>query len=142
MTLTKRALLPLLAIFALLNASNPAFADAVPDQASKCKMVEKISLSLYYQTTLKKDTDFGLYLKNKISTINDIAKKLKLGDYKFTSRNMSINPNTYQDNMVEVSLSMSLEIPVDYKAVNHFHFESKAYTTSIDLFETEVCAEE
>jgi hypothetical protein len=139
MDYAKSVVLLFLAIFTLLNASNPVFADTVPDQERKCRMVEKFSLSLYYQNTLKKDTDLGLFFKNKISTIHDIAAKLKLNHYKIVTQNMSINPSAYENNMVEVSTSLSIEIPMDYKVINRFYFESKAYTASVDLFETEVC---
>jgi hypothetical protein len=123
----------------LLYAANYVFADTAPDQTEKCRMEEKFSLSLYYVNTLNKDTDYGLHFKNKISTINDIIKKFKLKKCKIVSQNMSINPNAYQDNMVEVSVSLSIEVPFDYKAINHIYLESKAYNASVDLFEKEVC---
>jgi hypothetical protein len=142
MIFTKRALLPFFAILTLLYASNTVFADTVPGQAEKCRMEEKFSLSLYYVNTLNKNTDYGLHFKNKISTINDIFKKFKLKNCKIVSQNMSINPNAYQDNMVEVSISLSIEVPFDYKAINHIYLESKAYTASVDLIEIEVCEDE
>lgn len=139
MFFSKSIVLPFIAVFTLLYASNLLFAGEVPDQAKKCRTEEKFSLSLQYLNTLKKDTDFGLYFKNKVSTINDIAKKFKLNNLKIESQDMSISPNSYDNDMVEVSVSLSIEVPLDYKAINHLYLESKAYTASVNRYETEVC---
>jgi hypothetical protein len=123
----------------LFYTSHFVFADEVPAKADNCRMEEKFTVSLQYLNTLKKDTDFGNYFKEKISLINKIVKKHKLTQCKVVSQDMTINPSAYDSGAAEVSVSLSLEVPLDYNAVNHLYLESKAYSTSVTRNITEVC---
>lgn len=139
MYLIRKAVLSFLTLFALLSVSPPIFADEVPNQEKKCRTQEVFSLSLQYQSTLNKDTDLGLFFKNKVSAIQEIAKKHKLKKCKIVSQDMSMSPNAYENDKIEVSVSLSIETSLDYKAINHLYLESKAYAASVNRYETEVC---
>jgi hypothetical protein len=136
---TIKTVLVFIAAFMLFCTSHSVLADEAPTKAGNCKKKEMFTLSLQYMNSLKKDTDFGNYFKTKLALINEIAKKHKISPFKIVSQDMSIGPGSYDSNAVDVSISLSIEVSLDYKAINYLYLESKAYAASVSYYSPKEC---
>ena len=94
---------------------------------------EKDVASMNYLKTVNKDYDFAAFYKEKISLINNIAKKAGLKKYKLVSQQLAVNSSGFgrDTDVYEVSVSIGIEFAPDYKGINALIKESGALSIRI-----------
>lgn len=83
-----------------------------------CSEVEMNYVSYYAVSNIPKDQKVATFYKEKIQALEDFSKKYQLQRFKILSHDISVNSNSYIQDSIEVSLSISFEAAFDYSLLD------------------------
>ena len=110
----------------LLATANAAEMAATEESCATTTMEQA---SIYYSKSIEVDGDPGKLYEQYVKEINDIALKHEFKQYTMSSDGVSISSSSY-NNMLDVSVNISIEYVADFAAITALSQNTKANSIS------------
>lgn len=102
---------------------------------------QRNSISLAFEERVEENADIGAIYEDKVSSVNNIAKKNGFKNYRITSQDMS-SSHSSSGNTYDVYISICLETSFDYGVITTLFRESGASNISASQYGVEVFDDE